>query len=82
MVKITTVEQIIFAENNISTVEQKIFAENKILVLGLLLGSVDQQTHVQCVLLQNSARIKFFDFFLNSQNYRMSQIFLDILLNP
>ena len=37
----------------------------------------------QCVLLQNSPRIKMFDFFLlNSQNYRMSHIFLPILLNP
>ena len=35
-----------------------------------------------CVLLQNSPRIKMFDFFLNSQNYCMSQIFLGILLNP
>ena len=36
----------------------------------------------QCVLLQNSLRIKLFDFFLNSQNNRMNHIFLDILLNP
>ena len=35
-----------------------------------------------CVLLQNSPRTKMFDFFQNRQNYRMSHIFLDILLNP
>ena len=33
-----------------------------------------------CVLLKNSPRINFLDFFLNSQIYRMSHIFLDILL--
>ena len=29
----------------------------------------------QCVFLQNSLRIKMFDFFLNSQNYRINHIF-------
>ena len=37
----------------------------------------------QCVLLQNSLKIKLFDFFFSkSQNYRMNHIFPDILLNP
>ena len=36
----------------------------------------------QCVLLQNSLKIKLFDFFFKSQNYRMNHIFPDILLNP
>ena len=36
----------------------------------------------QCVLLQNSLKIKLFDFFSKSQNYRMNHIFADILLNP
>ena len=35
----------------------------------------------QCVLLQNSLKINFFDFF-KSQNYRMNHIFPGILLNP
>ena len=35
----------------------------------------------QCAILQNCLRIKMFDFFLNSQNYRLNLIFLDILLN-
>ena len=35
-----------------------------------------------CVLLQKFSRIKMLNFFLNSQNYRMNHIFLDILLNP
>ena len=36
----------------------------------------------QCVLLQISLRIKIFDYFLNSQNYRMNEICPVILLNP
>ena len=36
----------------------------------------------QCVLLQNSLKIKLFDFFLKSQKYHMNYIFPDILLNP
>ena len=35
----------------------------------------------QHVLLQNSLSIKMFSFFLNSQNYRMNHIFLEIFLN-
>ena len=35
----------------------------------------------QCVLLKNSLKIKMFDFLLDSQNYRMNDIFLDILQN-
>ena len=36
----------------------------------------------QCVLFQIFLRLKMFDFFSNSQNYRMNHILPDILLNP